>query len=255
MERLEDATMKTISEVASRFNDLAKSTSFSKFYEFRARIHNKKLQNHEFISVLSKNKNEFRGFGFHWGGLQELQFNLGFEEGRFFRYGVAISLQPTRTLTDPVETLSPRIAALNKAIAAEPKIFAGLRMWCHFGDEIVNTPVGPIPPEWVKRDAFIFIGERVNVFPKGVEERNLLRALDVMKALLHVYEMVESDASNLNVKKVARICWNSKMWRRPSGPNGKTKNKDTYEFQNGFGHEEWLLDTSKTIGGWKYGFL
>lgn len=55
--------------------------------------------------------------------------------------------------------------------------------------------------------------------------------------------------------KIARICWNSEGWRKPSGRKGKSKNKKSYEYRTGFGSEEWLLDTSKLIDGWHYSQL
>lgn len=56
-------------------------------------------------------------------------------------------------------------------------------------------------------------------------------------------------------EKVARICWNTKGWTKPSGRNGKSRNKQSYEYLTGFGHEEWLLDVSKLIDGYHYAFL
>jgi len=55
--------------------------------------------------------------------------------------------------------------------------------------------------------------------------------------------------------KIARICWNTEGWRKPSGRVGKSKNRKTYEYRVGYGHEEWLLDTTKLIDGWHYAFL
>lgn len=55
--------------------------------------------------------------------------------------------------------------------------------------------------------------------------------------------------------KIARICWNTEVWRKPSGSGGKSKLKKTYERKFGYGHEEWLLDTTKLIDGWHFGFL
>lgn len=57
------------------------------------------------------------------------------------------------------------------------------------------------------------------------------------------------------MKKIARICWNSNNWIKPSGRIGKSNNKDSYEYQNGYGHEEWLLDTTKLINGYHYGYI
>jgi len=55
--------------------------------------------------------------------------------------------------------------------------------------------------------------------------------------------------------KIARICWNVEGWTKPSGPQGKSKNKKAYEHLFVFGHEEWLLDMTKLIDGWHYAYL
>lgn len=58
------------------------------------------------------------------------------------------------------------------------------------------------------------------------------------------------------MEKIARLCWNTNEWRRPSGKEGKSKSNDSYENEMGFGHEEWLLDDSKILpNGYHYGFL
>ena len=58
------------------------------------------------------------------------------------------------------------------------------------------------------------------------------------------------------MEKIARLCWNTMGWRRPSGSSGKSKANDSYENMMGFGHEEWLLDDSKIMpDGYHYGFL
>lgn len=58
-----------------------------------------------------------------------------------------------------------------------------------------------------------------------------------------------------SIKKLSRICWNSNNWIKPSGNEGKSKNKDSYEYQYGFGHEEWIFDTNKIIDGYHYAYL
>lgn len=60
---------------------------------------------------------------------------------------------------------------------------------------------------------------------------------------------------NVRLKKIARICWNTNDWTCPSGRIGKSKNKDSYEYKYGFGHEEWLFDIAKTINGYHYGHI
>ena len=55
--------------------------------------------------------------------------------------------------------------------------------------------------------------------------------------------------------KIARLCWNSKRWQLPTGLSGKSRDKDAYERTFGFGHEEWLFDTSKVVGGYIHGYV
>ena len=58
------------------------------------------------------------------------------------------------------------------------------------------------------------------------------------------------------MEKIARLCWNTNEWRRPSGRKGKSKDNGVYENEMGFGHEEWLLDDSMIMpDGYHYGFL
>jgi hypothetical protein len=56
-------------------------------------------------------------------------------------------------------------------------------------------------------------------------------------------------------RKMARICWNTNNWKKPSGCSGKSTSEDTYEYQYDFGHEEWLFDLEKLIDGYHYGYL
>lgn len=57
-------------------------------------------------------------------------------------------------------------------------------------------------------------------------------------------------------EKIARICWNTNGWKRPSGREGKSQAQKSYEYQLGYGHEEWLLDIDKIYkDGYHYGFL
>lgn len=58
------------------------------------------------------------------------------------------------------------------------------------------------------------------------------------------------------IEKITRICWNTENWERPSGPEGKSKAKDSYEQTHHFGHEEWLFDKRMILSdGYLYGYL
>jgi len=65
----------------------------------------------------------------------------------------------------------------------------------------------------------------------------------------------ESQIEFGEINKVARICWNTENWKRPSGSVGKSISKDSYENIYGYGHEEWLFDRSRIVNGYHYAFL
>lgn len=56
-------------------------------------------------------------------------------------------------------------------------------------------------------------------------------------------------------EKITKLCWNEFGWVKPSGSHGKSTVKKTHENSFGYGHEEWLLDKSKVINGYHYGFI
>src|SRR5689334_20507461 len=56
------------------------------------------------------------GYAYHDGGRKELQFNIGFEDDQF-RFGVAFSFEPSRTLPDVTE-LAPKVDLFNAYLAA-----------------------------------------------------------------------------------------------------------------------------------------
>jgi len=58
-----------------------------------------------------------------------------------------------------------------------------------------------------------------------------------------------------NEQRIARLTFNKNGWQFPSGWEGKSKAKGSYETKNGYGHEEWLFDFTKLIDGYHYGFL
>ncbi len=82
---------------------------------------------------------------------------------------------------------------------------------------------------------------------------NLQSAIKIIdkKLLSYIQTVIQPDTKD----KIARICWNTNGWERPSGPKGKAVSK-TYEADNGYGHEEWLLDRRKIYSdGYHYAFL
>ena len=55
--------------------------------------------------------------------------------------------------------------------------------------------------------------------------------------------------------RVSKICWNYNAWLKPSGLDGKSRDKKSYERMYKFGHEEWLFDFDKLIDGYHFAAL
>ena len=53
--------------------------------------------------------------------------------------------------------------------------------------------------------------------------------------------------------KFCRICWNTSGWILPTGT--ATDGPNSYYWEHGFGHEEWLFKYDWLIDGYRYGFL
>jgi hypothetical protein len=63
---------------------------------------------------------------------------------------------------------------------------------------------------------------------------------------------IGSPGSGPRTTLLQRLCWNSNTWRGPTGDS--YQKEDSYVGQNGFGHEEWNLNTADLIDGNVYGY-
>lgn len=54
---------------------------------------------------------------------------------------------------------------------------------------------------------------------------------------------------------LARICWNTRRWTSPAGVAHLAESGGSHASTAGFGHEEWLFDTSRCLDGWHYAYL
>jgi hypothetical protein len=247
--------MKDIGDVVVRMNKVLESTPLAEFYERRYRLNGGRGRKGGLFQVTHGEGKPLSGYSFHWGGRSELQFNIGFEEGGFFRYGVAFSLEPDRNLPDPVSVLHPKILKFNAAVPGFP-VLRGLHMWSYQDRQrSSDSDVGPIPSQLIRPGTFVFVGERVDVVANGVTPAVMNRAASVLASLLPLYEQVEGNTEPSAPYKVARLCWNTDYWQRPTGRSGKVGNDKAFEAEHGFGHEEWLFDHSRLIDDWKYGFI
>lgn len=127
------------------------------------------------------------GWAFHYGGRNEIQFNIGIEKD-LFRYGLAFSLEPTQTLPNP-EVLYPKIYKLNCLFRERPELFSDYLFWYWYNDkrsEIIK--MSEIPADIVKPRTFIFFGKLVSI--KNIDEEKILTEFDKM---LPIYRILEAD--------------------------------------------------------------
>jgi hypothetical protein len=250
--------MEMLSDIVSAIESELAATPLANFYDERKRLKGGHRWNGGFLQVQRHTSEARSGYAFHKGGREELQFNVGFEdEGKYFRYGVAFSLESDRNLPDPVATLAPKIERFNHVLPDFPELFS-LGIWSHGSSTLSIHSVGPIPKWMVRKESFIFLGERVKVPTEGITHKVISRAAQVLEMLWPLYHRIE-DGSEIPLAasdyRVARLCWNSELWQRPTGRKGKLTDEETFEGEHGFGHEEWLFDLSTLIKGWKYGFI
>lgn len=252
-----------ILQIADQIEQIVKGKELHPFgglQRRRSHFFGKNYSNHKLFNT---NQNLIEdGYTYHYGGSDELQFNFGWDkiEGqRVFRYGIAFSLQPSRTLPNPIDTLGDQIKRFNKFFEGNPNVFESCSYWVHqkntsnvqFFDE-----VDKISEDFINTGNFIFIGKYFQKDSEVITKWELKEVVSTLDELMPVYEAVvlgnyfdEAD------ERIVRLAWNKNNWEKPSGPDGKSDNKGIHEGKYGFGFEEWLFDKSKMIDGYIYGFL
>lgn len=241
-----------IGDVAGRLNEMASDFRIGNLQPIRQKLKGLNRVPSRTIFAPSTIKRD-QWYAFHNGGLQELQFNIGFEDGNLFRYGVAFSLKASRNLPDPVSVLQPKIHRFNSFVSKHDGELSKLKFWYFADNERSQTGnLRTISQEMIRPGVFIFVGRFFTKSLERLTEADYRSILTTFDELLPLYEHVEGARTE---ERVARLCWNTNEWRSPSGPAGKSPNKDVYENKYGYGHEEWLLDMSRLVDGVHYGFL
>ena len=196
---------------------------------------------------------------FHNGGILEIQFNYGLDwidNKNFFRYGLAFNLRRGQSLHNPMEIFQDKIKNYNKFFKANKEFFDNLEMWYYDIDEkrysvgkptLINNDLGKV-------GNFIFIGKLLKKDPLNINKDDIIDILDLFNQLMPLYEFVEFEFEIAHERRIARICWNTNGWVKPSGREGKSK-ADSHERDYGYGGEEWLFDMGKLYKGYRYGFL
>ena len=248
----------TIKQIAYKINDLAKSEdyNFGRLQYLRQRITGKR----------TVTKVPFADFGikeryaFHTGGRNEIQFNFGLDkinDKGIFRYGLAFSLERNINLKEPLKVFTEKIKRFNEFINTNAAKFDGYSMWSNDDNNVkyIFPSISTIPNNIQKENYFIFIGKYFSKDIKQIAERDIRTILKTFDELLPIYEYVENTKpGDYKETRIARMCWNSLGWVKPSGRKGKSTSK-SHEKIYGYGHEEWNFDSEKVIDGYKYGFL
>jgi len=155
--------MEDLSEIVTAIQQKLAGTPLADFYTARKKLNGGHKWSGPLLLIQRDGKRPRQGYAYHKGGREELQFNVGFEDGgAYFRYGVAFSLEPGQDLPDPATALVPKILQFNRLIEYFPEL-SKLEMWVHEGGESHSLPVGPIGSQWVHNGAFIFLGNRSRV--------------------------------------------------------------------------------------------
>ena len=86
-------------------------------------------------------------------------------------------------------------------------------------------------------------------------EKLINETVDFIGKYKTLYDQAIQNVWSMKDRRIARLTFNTNGWVIPSGPLGKSLDNDSHESRYGYGHEEWLLDTSRLIDGYHYGFL
>lgn len=176
--------MATLQEIVAEVDRRADGRPIGKMQTFRTATKGLKRQNRRVFGGLKHDD-----WTFHRGGREELQFNIGFEEGNEkgrLRYGVAFSLEPSRTLPS-INLLLPKVARFNDYLRQNPEDLADLWMWEYAPDLRTPHRPGPIERQFARPKVFVFLGGAGD--PEAPDYHAILNTLD---RLMPLYRHVEA---------------------------------------------------------------
>lgn len=170
-----------ISAIAEEINGSSAAYKVGSLQEIRARI--KGRANASSSTIFRET------YAFHYGGRSEIQFNIAYESGGpTFRYGIAFSLESSRSLPD-ISVLFPKVERFNEYVRLHADDLGSVRMW-HWQKKVIRStdyPVSPIPSERLVNKTFIFVGRHCE--PESIDVHEILTVFD---ALLPMYVFTES---------------------------------------------------------------
>ena len=201
-----------IKEVTNSIEKIASGFSFGNLQSIRQQLKGLKRCSR----TIFKGKTIFDDFAFHYGGREELQFNIGFDydENKQLRHGLAISLRSGPSITQIDGSILRRFARLNDYIESHAEEFSDFFMYeSRYGSDEWSGyhELRPVSPEIVQLNAFIFIGKFQD--PEYVSIEQILHDFD---RLLPMYEYVEDDGNTPHKEKFANSGFKPGLTKKPS---------------------------------------
>ncbi len=180
----------TISRAVEQLHQRTSAYAIGALQELR--VHLKGLQRTSSRTIFSS-ATTYDTYAFHHGGRSELQFNIGLESlesKEYLRYGVAFSLETSRSLPN-IDILIPKIRLFNEFLADNIAALSGLEMW-HFknNERSHNRFPAAIPAALVRPGVFVFLGALQPTDQVDYDE--ILARFDL---LLPLYKFVESNGA------------------------------------------------------------
>lgn len=176
--------MTTLLEIVNEVDNRADGRDFGDLQRYRTAARGLKRQHRR---VFGGVRNE--DWTFHRGGREELQFNLGFEYDNDLgglRYGVAFSLEPSRTMPN-VDLLLPKLARFNDYLRQNPDEFSDLWMWEFAPERTAPHRPAQIETHLARSGVFIFLGNACDA-----ESPDFDAIMDTLDRLMPLYRFVET---------------------------------------------------------------
>src|SRR5439155_7760093 len=181
----------SLTEIVHEIERRATSRDIGQLQEIRRQLkHHSRVAGHSIFTPQTIFEGASNAYAFHYGGRQELQFNVGIEPGGI-RHGVAFSFEPSQSLPDPVGVLTTKVRRFNEFLSLYPDRFADMRMWhwCQ-GDRSSEHLPTQIEADLIRPQAFVFLG-RV----RAADTIDYDLVMDDFDRLLPLYRFVEGDAA------------------------------------------------------------
>lgn len=213
----------------------------SQFY-FTVRIKNNKNRKNDGYWFLGNNDYIHLSF---WNGQdwREKVYNIGFVIHSDLTSKIELSAQDSTEKAAVLKTVISKIPGFVQKGSKNKwwKLYSDNQYMVHL-QEFLST-YKPVIDELI-----------INKEPNGITLLNEAYYQKYVTSIISAYHELNGNSYE---NKITRITWNRYKWQRPSGSEGKSKNKEAaFEATNGYGHEEWLLDKMRILpDGYHYGFI